>query len=59
MVWHSFSATSSTCVEKNTAITAFLPDNPDLYEFMSGISYLNLIADLYSVRPSTAVFPPG
>ena len=31
------------------AVTAFLPDNPDLYEFMSGIAYLNLIADLYDV----------
>ena len=31
------------------AVTAFLPDNPDLYEFMSGISYLNLIADLYGI----------
>ena len=31
------------------SITAFLPDNPDLYEFMSGIGYLNLIADLYGI----------
>ena len=31
------------------SITAFLPDNPDLYEFMSGIGYLNLIADLYDI----------
>ena len=31
------------------SVTAFLPDNPDLYEFMSGIAYLNLIADLYDV----------
>ena len=31
------------------SITAFLPDNPDLYEFMSGIEYLNLIADLYVI----------
>lgn len=31
------------------AATAFLPDNPDLYEFMSGIEYLNLIADLYDI----------
>ena len=27
----------------------FLPDNPDLYEFMSGISFLNFIADLYDI----------
>ncbi len=31
------------------AVTAFLPDNPDLYEFMGGIEYLNLIADLYGI----------
>ena len=30
-------------------ITAFLPDNPDLYEFLTGIQYLALIADLYNI----------
>ncbi len=30
-------------------VTAFLPDNPDLYEFMKGITYLNFIADLYDI----------
>lgn len=30
-------------------VTAFLPDNPDLYEFMSGIAFLNFIADLYEI----------
>ena len=30
-------------------VTAFLPDNPDLYEFMKGIDYLNFIADLYDL----------
>ena len=28
---------------------AYIPDNPDLYEFMSGIKYLNFIADVYGV----------
>lgn len=28
---------------------AYIPDNPDLYEFMSGISYLKFIADVFSV----------
>lgn len=28
---------------------AYLPDNPDLYEFMSGIKYLTFIADIYGV----------
>ena len=28
---------------------AYIPDNPDLYDFLSGIKYLNFIADVYSV----------
>ena len=28
---------------------AYIPDNPDLYEFLSGIQYLNFIADIYQV----------
>ena len=28
---------------------AFIPDNPDLYEFMSGIKYLNFIADIFAI----------
>ena len=28
-------------------ITAFLPDNPELYDFMTGIKYLKFVADLY------------
>ena len=28
---------------------AYIPDNPDLYEFMSGIKYLNFIADVYGL----------
>lgn len=31
--------------------TAYIPDNPDLYSFMSGIKYLNFIADVYRVSP--------
>ena len=33
-------------------ITAFLPDNPDLYDFLSGIQYLTFIADLYDIPRS-------
>lgn len=29
---------------------AYIPDNPDIYEFMSGIKYLNFIGDIYSVE---------
>lgn len=28
---------------------AYIPDNPDLYDFMTGIGYLNFIADIYGV----------
>ena len=28
---------------------AYLPDNPDLYDFMSGIKYLNFIANIFGV----------
>ena len=28
---------------------AYLPDNPDLYEFMTGIQYLHFIADIFGV----------
>ena len=28
---------------------AYIPDNPDLYEFMPGIGYLNFIADIFGV----------
>jgi len=30
-------------------IMAYIPDNPDLYEFMSGIQYLNFMGDVYKV----------
>ena len=28
---------------------AYIPDNPDLYEYLSGIQYLNFVADVYQV----------
>ena len=28
---------------------AYIPDNPDLYEYMTGIKYLNVIADIFGV----------
>ncbi|MBP5153719.1 MAG: ABC transporter ATP-binding protein [Lachnospiraceae bacterium] len=30
-------------------LMAYIPDNPDLYEFMSGIKFLNFIGDVYRV----------
>jgi ABC-2 type transport system ATP-binding protein len=38
--------TDSTAAKR---VTAFLPDNPDLYDFLTGIQYLTLIADLYDL----------
>ncbi len=31
---------------------AYIPDNPDLYDFMTGIKYLNFIADIFCVSSS-------
>lgn len=30
-------------------VTAYIPDNPDLYEFLTGVQYLNYIADIFDV----------
>ena len=30
-------------------IRAYIPDNPDLYEFLTGYEYLNFVADMYGV----------
>ncbi len=32
-------------------ILAYIPDNPDLYEYMTGIQYLNFIGDIFAVPP--------
>lgn len=32
---------------------AYIPDNPDIYEFMTGIKYLNFIADIFKVDADT------
>lgn len=32
---------------------AYIPDNPDLYEFITGIKYLNFIADIYGIPKET------
>lgn len=31
---------------------AYIPDNPDIYEFMTGIKYLNFVADIFGVSAS-------
>lgn len=30
-------------------VLAYIPDNPDLYDYMSGIKYLNFIADVFGI----------
>lgn len=29
---------------------AYIPDNPDLYDFLTGIKYLNFVADVYGIQ---------
>ena len=31
---------------------AYVPDNPDVYEFLTGIKYLNFVADVFGVSPT-------
>ncbi len=33
-------------------ILAYIPDNPDLYDYMTGIKYLNFIADIFEIPPA-------
>lgn len=42
---HSVKKESVLC----KSITAYIPDNPDLYEYLTGIQYLNYMADLFGV----------
>lgn len=34
---------------KCKSLTAYIPDNPDLYDYITGIQYLNYMADMFSV----------
>ncbi|GHU20359.1 ABC transporter [Spirochaetia bacterium] len=31
------------------SLTAYIPDNPDIYEYLTGIQYLNFIADIWGL----------
>lgn len=31
------------------AMLAYIPDNPDLYEYLTGIQYLNFVADIFGI----------
>ncbi len=34
------------------AMLAYIPDNPDLYEYLTGIQYLNFMADIFGISGS-------
>lgn len=34
-------------------VTAYIPDNPDIYEYLTGIQYLNFIADIFGIDQRT------
>ena len=42
---HSIKADPLVCKRE----MAYIPDNPDLYDFMTGVKYLNFVADIYGV----------
>ncbi|MFW5651985.1 MAG: ABC transporter ATP-binding protein [Acetivibrio ethanolgignens] len=54
---HDFEAgeilVDGTSVKENPlkckSVLAYIPDNPDLYEYLTGIQYLNFIADIFGV----------
>ncbi|MCR4998893.1 MAG: ABC transporter ATP-binding protein [Lachnospiraceae bacterium] len=46
---HSVKDDSMACKQ----ITAYIPDNPDLYENLTGIQYLNFIADVFNIDEAT------
>ena len=44
---HSVKTESMECKK----VTAYIPDNPDLYENLTGIQYLNFISDVFEISP--------
>lgn len=46
---HSVKTESMDCKR----VTAYIPDNPDLYENLTGIQYLNFIADVFEIDART------
>ena len=37
------------------SLTTYIPDNPDLYEYITGVQYLNYICDMFSVSESERI----
>ena len=46
---HSVKETPLECKKR----IAYIPDNPDLYDFMTGIQFLNFIADIFGIDAGT------
>ncbi len=46
---HSVKTESMECKK----VTAYIPDNPDLYENLTGIQYLNFISDVFDIDEKT------
>ena len=46
---HSVKKESLECKK----VTAYIPDNPDLYENLTGIQYLNFVADVFDIDSAT------
>lgn len=42
---HSIASDPVAC----KTVTAYIPDNPDLYDYLTGIQYLNFIADIFKI----------
>lgn len=38
---------------KCKSVLAYIPDNPDIYDYLTGIQYLNYIADIFEVSAGT------
>lgn len=34
-------------------VTAYIPDSPDLYDYLTGIQYLNFVADIFGIDQKT------
>lgn len=52
-VWHHEKLINGISMKENPLLCkqqfAYIPDNPDLYEYLTGIQYLNFIADVFEV----------
>ena len=46
---HSVKSEAIAC----KTVTAYIPDNPDIYDFLTGIQYLNFVADIFGIDQKT------